>query len=80
VDITGCQLTLKVQAYNDLSDTFQISGSVSVGSLGLAIFQVENQIVGRSGEYYAEIEVEWPSGKVLTAPDIFIHIKKDLPR
>lgn len=80
VDITGCQLIFKVQAYGDLTDTFQISGSISVGTLGLVIFQIGTEIVDRSGEYYGEVEIEWPAGKILTAPNIFIHILKDLPK
>jgi hypothetical protein len=80
VDLTETTVTLNVQAYQNLKDTFSILGSVVNGTLGLCQFLVTDQLEDRSGEFYAEIEIEWPSGKILTSPNIFLKVLKDLPR
>ena len=78
VDITNSSLTLKVQSYRNSEDNFSISGTIINGTLGLAQFFFTDELVNRSGEYRAEVEIEWTSGKILTVPELVFKILKDL--
>lgn len=80
VDITDCSIGFKMQKYGENTLTIDKDCTVINGTLGLCQVLIEDEIVGESGEFYAELEIRWPSGKVLTAPDILVKILKDLPR
>lgn len=80
VDLTGTTVRLKVQRYGESTLLIDKAGEVTDGPDGICRFLIEDEIQGISGEFHAEIEVTWPSGKILTVPDIYIQILKDLPR
>lgn len=81
VDLTNVsEILLKFQAYEDGTVT-SITGTV-VGSsplLGQAQFLIGSQFVGITGEFKAEIQITYTSGRVLTAPNIYIKVIADLP-
>lgn len=80
VDITGCSIGFKMQKYGESNLTINKAGGVTVGTLGLCQVLIEDEIIGKSGEFYAELEIRWSSGKILTAPDIYVKVLKDLPK
>lgn len=82
VDITGCSIGFHMQRYGDSTLTLNKAGTISTGSgtLGLVRVFIATELVNKSGEHYSELEIRWPSGKILTAPDIYVKILKDLPR
>lgn len=80
VDITGCSIGLKLQRYGSGNLVVNKQCEVLDGTLGLCRVFIEDEIKSLSGEFAAELEIRWPSGKILTAPDIFVKILKDLPR
>lgn len=84
VDITGCSMRFKMQKYGLSQIAVDKEASVYSGTLGLARVLIEDEIQNISGEYYAELEIHFPpldsTGKVLTAPDIYVKIMKDIPR
>jgi len=65
---------LKAQSYQNLKDTFSISGTPQSGTIGWVTFHFTTELVGRHGEYYGEVQIQWATGKILTAPILFIHI------
>lgn len=81
VDLTGCSIGFKMQKYGETSLTLNKSGQViAPGSLGVCQILIEDELTNVSGEFIAELEIRWPSGKILTAPDIYVKILSDLPR
>ena len=80
VDISGCSIGFKLQKYNESTLTLSKAGSVTTGTLGLCQVLIGTELVGKSGEYFAELEVRWPGGKILSVPQIYVKILKDLPR
>lgn len=81
VDLTGCSIGFKMQKYGESDLTLNKAGQViSPGSLGVCQILIENELVNESGEYIAELEIRWPTGKILTAPSIYVKILQDLPR
>lgn len=80
VDLSGCSIGFKMQRYNQSTLTIDKAGSVLNGTLGLCQVLIQEELVNKWGEYHAELEIRWPSGKILTAPDIYVKILKDLPR
>lgn len=80
VDITGCSIGFKMQKYSSSSLTLNKTGEILNGTLGLCQVLIANELINESGDFYAELEIRWPTGKILTAPEIYIKILKDLPK
>lgn len=81
VNLTGSTVLFKLQKYGSSTLLMEKEGSVvSPGSLGLCQVYIASELVSKDGEFIAELEITWPSGKVLTAPEINVKILKDLPR
>lgn len=80
VDLSGCSLGFKMQKYGESTLTLDKAGTVVNGTLGLCQILISDELMEKSGEYYAELEIRWPDAKILTAPDIFVKILRDLPR
>lgn len=80
VDITGSSITLKLQKYGESTLTLSKVGSILDGPAGLCQVHIATELVNKWGEYSAELEIRWPTGKILTAPEIYVKILKDLPR
>lgn len=81
VDLTSCSIGFKMQKYGKTALTLNKQGIVvSPGTMGLCQILIKDELANESGEYFAELEIRWPSGKILTAPDIYVRILKDLPR
>lgn len=80
VDLTDTSVRFKMQRYGESTLTFNKEGTILSGTLGLCQILIEDEFQTISGEFNAELEISWIEGKVLTAPDIYVKILKDLPR
>jgi len=81
VDLSGSTVLFQLQKYGESTLTMSKTGTVlSPGSLGLCQIYIASELINKSGEFIAELEITWPSGKVLTAPEISVKVLKDLPR
>jgi len=79
VNITNCTPRFKMQRYGESTLTLDKEGFIVNGTLGLCQVLIEDELLNKSGEFYAEVQITWTSGKVLTAPNINVKILKDLP-
>jgi len=78
VNLTGVSaIKFKFKSYEDGTVT-EIVGSVVNADAGEAQFPVAEQFVGITGEFKAEIEITYLSGKVITAPNISIKVVADI--
>jgi len=79
VDLTDCTPKLKIQSYT--SSFFKtITGEVVDANAGICRFKITDEFVDKTGEFRAEIELNYSDGKILTAPNITIKVLPDLPR
>ena len=79
VDLTGVsEINLKFKSYEDGTVTSIPGSAVGDPQNGEAQFPVGEQFVGVLGEYKAEIEITYISGKVITAPNISIKVIADV--
>lgn len=79
VNLTGCEtVKLKYKNYED-GTVGEIIGSV-VGdpANGEVQFLVEDQFANVTGEFKAEIEITYTSGKIITAPGLVIKVIPDI--
>lgn len=79
VDITGASVTFKMQKYGQSTLTLDKGGSIVNGTSGLCQVLIATELVSTYGEFLAELQITWPTNKVLTAPNIYVKILKDLP-
>lgn len=79
VDLTGTSIGFKMQKYGESTLTIDKAGSVISGTLGLCQVLVATELVNKSGEFIAELIIQWDS-KILSAPDINVKVLKSLPR
>lgn len=81
-DLTGNSgILLKVQKQG--ATALKFSGTMSVvgaATDGKVKYTVAATDFDDAGQYYAEIEVTFTGGKVVTFPDIVIEVKPELPR
>ncbi len=81
-DLTGnSAINLKVQKQG--VDTLKFTGAMAVVGLataGTVKYTVQATDLDDVGQYYAEIEVNFTGGKVVTFGDIVINVKPELPR
>jgi len=76
-EVTG--IKFKMKKYGATSLTIDKSASVvPPGTQGLCQVLIETELLNEYGEYYAELEITWTGDKVLTAPNIFVKVLKDL--
>ena len=80
VDITGCSIGFKMQKYGLSTLGLDKPGYVVTGASGICQVLIASELQNVNGEYHAELEIRWQSGKILTAPNIYVKILKDLPR
>lgn len=80
VDITGSNIYFKLQKYGSSTLTMNKLCSIVNGTAGICRIYIYDELVDESGDFHAELEVQWSSGKKLTAPSISIQVLKDLPR
>jgi len=76
-DVTS--IVLKIKKYGASSLFATINGSVTGdGASGQCSFPVGTTFESETGEFQAEIEITYSSGKVITAPGISIKVIPDL--
>jgi len=80
VNLENCSIGFKMQKYGEATLTLDKEGTVIDAASGLCQILIEEELVNKSGEYFAELEIRWPTGKILSAPNIYVKILKDLPR
>jgi len=80
VDLTGA--TLKINTQRPGSSTIKFTGSMSIvnAAAGTCVYTVQAGDFDETGRYYAEIQVTFGSGQVLTYPNIVISVQPELPR
>lgn len=81
VDLTGVT-TLYFKAQHEDASAIGFSGSMTVlnAPAGECSYTVANGNFALAGEYYAEIEATYGSGKVVTYSDIVVVVAPELPR
>lgn len=87
IDITGCTLTLKVQAAQDRSETLKFSGSMTIvlATAGTCYYTVQPTDFDTVGTFNAEILVAYAftppaEQKKIRYTDIQIVVRPSLPR
>jgi len=81
VDLTNVStITFKMQSYDGGSLVADINGEVTSATNGICRFLVGAQLANIDGDYVAEIQITYTSGKIITAPEISVKVIKDLPR
>lgn len=80
MNLTGATLLFKAQHQD--GDALAFNGSMNIvnAASGQCKYTVQNGDFDQSGEYYAEIEITYPSQQVVTYSDIIITVTPELPR
>lgn len=80
VDLTGA--TLRINTQRPAQTGIKFTGSMSIVSAvaGTCAYVVQAGDFDETGKYYAEIQVTFGSGQVLTYPNIVINVLPELPR
>lgn len=71
-------LYLKIKKYQEKTAPISIVGIVMSASLGTCKFNLGEAFKTEYGEYRAEIELNFLSGAIITAPNIVILVQNDL--
>jgi len=77
VNLTNATPKLKWKNYSDGSVN-SITGEVVNATEGTCRFLVQDEFVGVTGEFKAEIEITYSDGKIITAPNLCIKVIPDL--
>lgn len=80
VDLTSGNLLLKAQKQGDAIIKFSGSMTIVVAASGTCKYTVAPTDFDEAGDYYAEIQVTYAGGKVVTFGDITIRVKPEIPR
>lgn len=80
IDITGATLLLKAQKQGAAALKFSGTMSIVSGPAGTCKYTVAATDFDDTGQYYAEIEVTFTGGKIITFGDIVINVLPELPR
>ena len=80
IDISGCTILFKAQSQGAAANKFSGTGAVVDGPSGTCKYTVQATDFDAAGDYYAEVEVTFSGGKVLTFGDILVRVKPELPR
>jgi hypothetical protein len=77
---TGSSVAFRAQKENGTS--LAVNGSITVGTptAGQCYYTVQAGDFDTPGRYYAEIEVTYTDGKVITLPNIIVKVNPQLPR
>lgn len=80
-DITGYS-AVKLRAQKQGVATLEVDGACSVisAAAGTVRYNVADGELDTAGDYYAEIEVTFAGGKILTFGDFLIRVLPQLPR
>lgn len=80
INLTNGTPVLKVQ--KQTGTALKFSGNMTVGTplAGMCYYTVQATDLDEYGDYYAEIEITFADGKVITLNDIVLHVKPQLPR
>lgn len=80
IDLTSGTPVLKVQKQTGTAIKF--SGNMTAGTptAGQCYYTVQATDFDEVGDHYAEIEVTYSDGKIITLSDIVIRVKAQLPR
>lgn len=81
VDLTNAS-GLLFKAQKQTATTQKFSGSMSVVSAvaGTCKYTVASGDFDEAGDYYAEIQVTFSGGKVITFGDIVVRVRPEIPR
>lgn len=80
IDITGATLVLKAQKEGKVALKFSGAMSILSGPAGTCKYTVQATDFDDIGRYYAEIEITFTDGKIITLGDIVINCVSDLPK
>ena len=80
VDITGATLLLKAQKEGAVANKFSSAMVIVSGVAGTCKYNVGATDFDSAGRYYAEIEVTFGGGKVVSFGNITIIVEPELPR
>ena len=80
IDITGCTILFKAQKSGAAANKFSGTGAIVSGPAGTCKYTVQATDFDEAGDYYAEVEVTFVGGKILTFGDILVRVKPELPR
>lgn len=80
VDLTGATLIFRTQKQGAAAQKFAGNMTIVDAASGTCKYTVANADFDESGDYYAEIQVTFSGGKVITFGDIVVHVKPELPR
>jgi len=80
VDLSNSIPYLKIQKYGESTVAVTYTGnSISTGTAGQCTIPVSTVSLDE-GDYIAEIEIVYSTGKILTVPDIEVLVKEQLPK
>ncbi len=77
---TVSNIYFKVQKSGEEILSFTGDMEVIDGSNGEVKYSVEQNNFSEEGRYYAEIEINFNNGQIITYDDILINVKSDLPK
>lgn len=80
IDLTGASLVFNVQRPAQTGLKFTGAMSILSAPAGTCFYTVQAGDFDETGRYYAEIQVTFGSGQVLTYPNIVISVQPELPR
>ena len=80
INLTSGTPIFKVQ--KQTGTALKFSGTMTVGTplAGMCYYTVQATDLDEYGDYYAEIEITYNDGKIITLSDIVIRVKPHLPR
>lgn len=80
VDLTGATLIFRAQKQGATAQKFAGTMSLVVAASGTCKYNVAVNDFDEVGDYYAEVQVTFAGGKVITFGDIVVRCKPELPR
>lgn len=80
IDLTGATLLLKAQKQGVSALKFSGAMAIVNATAGTCKYTVAEMDFSDVGQYYAEIEVTYTGGKIITFGDIVINVLPELPR
>ena len=80
VDLTGSTLIFRAQKQGASVQKFAGNMTIVDAVSGTCKYTVADGDFDEAGDYYAEIQVTFGGGKIITFGDIVVHVKPELPR
>lgn len=78
-DLTGAA-SVKLRAQKQGAATLEVDGSCTLPGGAVVRYNVADGELDTPGDYYAEVEVTFTGGKVVTFGDFIIRVLPQLPR